>query len=109
MATLDDLLTVTADEEATPEEEVAALQRLISSGSWGFEGSVGRAMMAAIEFGDCVLGPKPAYDFFGNRIPSRDEVEPGTLGSIAYANALRLGRGDEPITDEYLTRIEEGV
>lgn len=40
MATLDDLLTVTADEEATPEEEVAALQRLISSGSWGFEGSV---------------------------------------------------------------------
>lgn len=100
MTTLDDILTVTADEDATPEEEVAALQRLIDDGLWSFEGSIGRAMMACIESGYCVLGPRPAIDYWGNRIPSRDEVAPGTLGSVAYANALRAERGDELLSFE---------
>jgi len=63
----------------------SALQRLINEGAWSFEGSTGRLMMAAIEDGRCVLGPNGARDYWGNYIPSRDEVRPGTKGSIEYA------------------------
>jgi hypothetical protein len=72
---------------AAQEGDDAALQDLIDRGAWSFEGSMGRAMMRAIEDGRCVLGPEPARDYWGNRIPSRDEVEPGTLGSVGYAAA----------------------
>ncbi len=66
------------------------LQDLIDAGAWRFEGSIGRSMMAAIEAGFCVLGPEHAYDYWGNRIPSRHEVQSGTKGSVLYAwNALQ--------------------
>jgi hypothetical protein len=67
----------------------AALQALIDSGTWGLEGSVGRAMMDAIEDGRCTLGPAPARDYWGNYIPSRTEVKPGTKGSVEYAARMR--------------------
>lgn len=66
------------------QDEIRALQTMINGGHWSFQGSVGRAMMAAIEAGVCALGPEPARDYWGNRIPSRSEVEPGTKGSIEY-------------------------
>lgn len=44
-------------------------------------------MMAAIEEGRCLLGPQPAQDARGNRIPSRSEVEPGTKGSREFVAA----------------------
>lgn len=66
------------------EREVRALQTLINSGTWGLQGSYGRAMMDAIESGYCALGTEPARDYWGNRIPSRDEVEPGTKGSVEF-------------------------
>jgi hypothetical protein len=62
------------------------LQGLIDSGAaWRLEGSVGRAAMAAIEDGLCVLGEVGHRDYWGNYIPSRHEVEPGTKGSLEYA------------------------
>ena len=65
-----------------------ALQRAINGGEgWKFQGSYGRAMMAAIEEGYCLLGPQPAEDAWGNRIPSRTEVEPGTKGSRGFMAA----------------------
>ena len=64
---------------------MAELQGLIDSGTWGLEGSIGRAMMAAITNGECILGPEPAWDYWGSRIPAHHEVQPGTLGSIEYA------------------------
>lgn len=71
---------------ATPREYHVALQRRINDGSiWLFEGSAGRAAMAAIEAGRCVLGKEPHRDYYGNRIPSRYEVVRGTKGSAAYA------------------------
>lgn len=70
----------------------AALQRMIDAGAWSFEGSMGRAMMAAIEDGRCILGPEPAFDYWGNRIPSRDEVQPGTKGSVEYAARMQAMR-----------------
>jgi len=43
--------------------------------------------MAAIEEGYCLLGPQPAEDTWGSRIPSRTEVEPGTKGSREFVAA----------------------
>jgi len=66
------------------------LQSLINSGiAWRMEGSVGRAAMDAIRNGDCVLGEKGFYDSFGNYVPSRYEVQPGTLGSVEYAESAQ--------------------
>lgn len=79
-------------ERIDAELEATGLQLLINSGNWSFEGSVGRAMMRAIEAGHCALGQEPARDYWGNRIPSRSEVQPGTKGSIEF---VRERMGDE--------------
>lgn len=66
------------------------LQSLIDSGAaWRLEGAVGRAAMEAIEAGACVLGEVGYRDYWGNYIPSRHEVQPGTKGSIEYALELQ--------------------
>jgi hypothetical protein len=73
------------DEDA---DELAALQELVDNGSaWRLEGSVGRAAMAAIEAGQIALGPVGHRDYWGNYVPSRDEVEPGTKGSVEFVEA----------------------
>lgn len=62
------------------------IQDLIDTGTaWKLEGSVGRACMAAIEDGRAILGPVGHRDYWGNYVPSRFEVEPGTKGSVEYA------------------------
>lgn len=108
MTLLDDVITLEEDEFASMEEEVEALQRMISDGHWSLQGRMGRAMMDAIDAGLCVLGPNPARDYWGNYIPSRTEVKPGTLGSIAYANAqgTRQRAGLPMINGSYLRRVE---
>lgn len=66
------------------------IQHLIDTGlAWKLEGSVGRACMAAIENGDAILGPVGHRDYWGNYIPSRDEVIPGTKGSVEYAEQMQ--------------------
>ena len=40
--------------------------------------------MDAIEAGVCLLGKSRARDYYGNTIPSRDDVEAGTKGSYDY-------------------------
>lgn len=72
-------------------EYYTELQKAINSGvAWSFQGSYGRAMMDAITSGYCLLGKEPARDYWGNRIPSRDEVQEGTKGSYQYV-ADRFG------------------
>lgn len=74
------------------------LQSLIDSGqAWHLEGAFGRAAMAAIESGECILGPEGHRDYWGNYVPSRTEVQDGTKGSLSYANRLREERGDAPL------------
>jgi len=51
---------------------------------WKLEGSVGRAMMDAIKSGRCCLGFEATHDYWGNRIPSRSEIQEGSFGSIGY-------------------------
>lgn len=96
---LKDVKVLEQDLEATPEDEAKSLQRAINDGLWGLQGCYGRAMMGAIEDGRCMLGRKPAFDYYGNRIPSRDEVEPGTMGSRGFV-AERCG-------EEYAKNMEE--
>ena len=93
MVTLDDVL-------AAQDGDDAALQRMIDAGAWSFEGSMGRAMMAAIEDGRCVLGPEPARDYWGNRIPSRYEVQAGTKGSVEYAARAMKWRALNPSDED---------
>jgi len=72
-------------------EYYTELQKAINSGvAWSFQGSYGRAMMDAITSGYCLLGREPARDYWGNRIPSRDEVQEGTKGSYQFV-ADRFG------------------
>lgn len=78
---LDDVLTLEGD-DADEEDVAIAMQKAINSGSaWSFQGSYGRSMMAALESGNAMLGKEPARDYYGNYIPSRDQVKAGTKGS----------------------------
>lgn len=73
-------------EDATEEEQVECYQALIDSGdAWKLEGHVGRTAMALIESGQCVLGEEGHRDYYGGYVPSRTEVEPGSKGSVEYA------------------------
>ena len=81
----DDYRTLT--EDGVTIEVHAEVQDLIESGmAWRLEGHVGRTCMAAIENGDAVLGDTSHRDYWGNYVPSRHEVEPGTKGSVEYAH-----------------------
>lgn len=80
-------MTAIYREDATFEEVVAAYQRLINTGdAWRLEGGVGRLAMSFIEEGVCALGESEHTDYWGNRIPSRVQVEPGTKGSVQYVH-----------------------
>lgn len=75
-----------ADDEL---EYYSAIQNQINEGCWSLQGSHGRTMMAAIESGSCLLGKVAARDYWGNRIPSRTEVEDGTKGSASFVSENR--------------------
>jgi hypothetical protein len=70
--------------------EVARVQKLIDSGhAWTLEGSVGRYAMQMIEAGHCVLGEEGRTGAYGNYVPSRHEVKPGTKGSVEYQKKMQ--------------------
>lgn len=67
------------------QEHYESLQRAINSlTAWRLQGHYGRTMMDALTDGYCMLGTQHTRDYWGNRIPSRDEVKQGTLGSFEY-------------------------
>ena len=75
------------EEDATEEEFIAAYQELINTGqAWRMEGSVGRQAMALIEAGICALGESDHRDYYGNHVPSRDQVQEGTKGSVQFVH-----------------------
>lgn len=77
----EDMMMIEGEEDG---DIYAAIQRAINAGHWSMQGSFGRTMMRAIEAGNCMLGKNRARDYYGNTIPSRDDVEPGTKGSYDY-------------------------
>jgi hypothetical protein len=87
---LEDIDIIEGNVEADETAYYEALQRAINAAdAWKFQGAYGRAMMAAIEAGFCLLGPRPAEDAYGGRIPGREEVQAGSKGSRAYVAARR--------------------
>lgn len=81
------IVELAVDNAAAELKQAKALQALINAGQWSLEGSMGRAMMRAIEAGHCMLGNDPARDYWGNFIPSRSMVKAGTKGSPEYVEA----------------------
>lgn len=70
------------------------LQSMIDSGqAWKMEGSYGRMAMYALERGMCMLPKESHSDYYGNRVPSRDEVPSGSKGS--YKNCVNFWQGVE--------------
>ncbi len=72
------------DGELSEVGESTVLQTAINAGQWGLQGSYGRAMMDSIKGGRCMLGRNRAVDYWGNPIPSRADVKPGTPGSYEF-------------------------
>ena len=90
--TINDINNIETEEYVDDQEYYASIQRAINSGSWALQGSYGRTMMAAIDAGYCVLGRKEFRDYWGNGIPSRDQVQAGTKGS---ADSVEERQGTE--------------
>jgi hypothetical protein len=84
MLTLNDINNIEVDEDVSEMDYFLSIQRAINSGMWGLQGSYGRSMMEAIKAGYCMLGTKAARDYYGNSIPSRNDVQPGTKGSYDF-------------------------
>ena len=77
-------------EDATFEETIAVYQHMIDTGqAWRMDGFTGRTAMRLIEDGYCTLGPERVKDYWGNTVPGRDDVAPGTKGSVEYAAARK--------------------
>ncbi len=75
------------DQETTEEDQIEAMQAIINDGScWQMEGHVGRTAADFIEAGLCTLGDQGHRDYYGNYVPSKTEVEPGTKGSQEFVD-----------------------
>ena len=86
------MIDIEEDLAGETEVDVEGMQALIDSGmAWKLEGSTGRAAMDAIEAGVCILGEEGHTDYWGNYVPSRYEVKPGTKGSVEYAERMQEG------------------
>ena len=90
MFDLNDIDNIECNEEVSELDYFKSIQRAINSGMWGLQGSYGRSMMEAINAGYCLLGKNRARDYYGNVIPSRDDVKEGTKGSISFVEE-RMG------------------
>lgn len=82
--------------DCNEDEYYVSIQNAINSGMWGLQGSYGRTMMEAINSGACLLGKSRARDYYGNIIPSRDDVQAGTKGSYDFvADAMGVEWADQ--------------
>lgn len=94
-------LTALYRQDADEDEVVAAYQHLIDTGdAWRLEGHVGRTAAGFIEAGLCILGEEGHRDYWGNYVPGRSEVKPGTKGSIEYARERQPDRWPDPCEEE---------
>lgn len=74
------------DENATEDEILDAYQELVNNGmAWRLEGTVGRTAMDLIDSFKIGLGEEGHYDYYGNYVPSRYDVEEGTKGAAEFA------------------------
>ena len=65
--------------------DLVGMQEIINNGdAWHMEGSVGRAAMDSLKSGECYLPDKAFRGAYGNKIPSRNELEKGSFGTLEY-------------------------
>lgn len=73
---------------------ISDMQEMIDNGQvWHMEGSMGRAASHLLTVGICMLPKQRHRDYWGNIIPSRDDLKPYSKGT--YGNALRFWSSDE--------------
>ena len=59
------------------------MQNIIETGMvWHMEGAKGREAMDLLRVGACFLPDKAYRDAYGNRVPSRNDLAKGTLGTL---------------------------
>ena len=84
------------------------MQESINSGmAWKMEGSVGREAMALLDSGACMLPKEFKMDYYGNRVPSRDVLKPGTKGTFKNSQTFWQGVLDGSIEIDEQAEIEE--
>lgn len=89
MSDMTDDIIAFEEGEQDEQDTVEMFQRMINDGSvWKLQGSYGRTAMDLIESGQCILGEHGSRDYWGNYIPSRFEVKPGTKGSVEYQQKM---------------------
>jgi len=72
--------------ELQSEYGLTDLQKFIDTGdAWLTEGHIGRTAMSALEQGACLLPEKSHKDAYGGTIPSRNDLMPGTTGTLENA------------------------
>ena len=65
---------------------ISKMQEWIDMGiAWSMEGAVGREAMSGLESGMYFLPNASHRDYYGNHIPSREEIRIGTAGSLDNA------------------------
>jgi hypothetical protein len=80
------------------------MQDMINSGqAWKMEGSYGRAAMSHLESGACMLPKERHRDYYGNTVPSRDDLKAGTKGtfqnSVNFWTAVQNGDIEMEVED----------
>jgi len=79
-------------------------QDMVNNGSiWSSQGSTGRFFMDLLNTGVLILPKKATYDYYGNRIPSRDDLKQGTKGT--FQNAVNFWSNMDADTEQWLTEI----
>ena len=74
------------------------MQKMIDSGmAWKMEGSVGRAAMEALRSGECMLPREAKRDYYGNVVPARQWLKPGTTGTFQNCSAYWEDRVNQPV------------
>ena len=84
-------LTVEQITELQKQYGVTDTQEGINNGDiWKFEGSVGRFAADCIEGGVCMLPEETTYDYYGNRIMTREEAKVNGVSSGTLENAQKF-------------------
>ena len=79
------------------ENGLSEIQELINSGmAWKTDGATGRYAMELLRSGACILPSKAVIDAYGNKVPSRNELVSGTLGT--FENAVNFWSNDDNLT-----------
>ena len=83
------------------------MQELINKGHvWTLEGSVGREASRLLDSGACMLPKVPRRDYYGNTVPSRDMLKPGTKGTFKNSQVFWKGVEDGTIEIDPMAEMD---